>query len=77
MDAQSLALEAERLLKDTVLQMALRAMRDEAHFMLVHAKPDDQVAIMQAQQTVKVVDGFNEIFRRHIVALENSGSEIG
>jgi hypothetical protein len=77
MDAQSLALEAERLLKDTVLQMALKAMRDEAFDMLVRAEPNDQVAIMQAQQTVKIIDGFNEIFRRHIVALENSGSEIG
>lgn len=57
--------------------MALKAMRDEAFDMLVRAEPNDQVAIMQAQQTVKIIDGFNEIFRRHIVALENSGSEIG
>ena len=77
MDAERLALEAERLLKDAMSQTALKAMRDETLEELATIEATDTPAIMRAQQTVTVIDGFNEFFRACILAREKSGLALG
>ena len=47
MDAERLALEAERLLKDAMFQTALKAMRDETLEELATIEATDTPAIMR------------------------------
>ena len=57
MDKEQLKLEAERLVNDQTLRIALQNMRSDALERLVTANPDDMTDVLRFQMKVAAIDG--------------------
>ena len=71
MDAQALAAEADRLLRDGMLLRALANMRLEALEDLARCDPTAQHKVIEGQARVWLCDEFLQTLRRHIEALSD------
>jgi hypothetical protein len=77
MDRDHYAKEAERLLRDDVLNFALDLIREEALEELATADPADMVTLLRHQQTVAVVDGIRGELRGATLRLSNANPARG
>lgn len=68
MKPEHLAKEAERLLRDEVLNQALDGMRKEALEDLAVEDVEEPLAILRLQQRIAAVDEFRGMLNRYILA---------